>query len=380
MEKIRRLVDIMSSSISMDKPSLNMLATIKEITGAHRVYIYLFDIQQEFLHVIADKEDIGFVAGYDIVPRSHSRVPGLIRDLKPFIVEDFRHPRPGDGIAPQLVEDGNLSSITVPIISANELLGVLPLIFNEYRTWNEHVIGFFSAIGNIIGTAVKIEMTSEKVQELAIIQERRRLSQDLHDNFSQMISALSMRAEAARLTCDEGKFDKVETDLDRIIATIHEIQDILRDEMISLRSNIVERTDLLPLIRDRIQRFQQLSNITIIFEDTDIQKPIIVPTLIGAQFIRILQECLSNVRRHSQASQVAIRIGECSNRLCLEIEDNGRGFDLTAIPEDRLGLQIIRERAQEVGGKARIRSTPGKGAQILVELPIFPMTVTENEK
>jgi signal transduction histidine kinase len=100
---------------------------------------------------------------------------------------------------------------------------------------------------------------------------------------------------------------------------------------------------------------------------------VIVPAQVGSQFLRILQEGLSNVRRHSQASQVVIRTRLCGQRLCLEIEDNGRGFDPATVSPEHLGLQVMQERARDVGGRISIQSIVEGGTRIQVELPIIPM-------
>lgn len=94
------------------------------------------------------------------------------------------------------------------------------------------------------------------------------------------------------------------------------------------------------------------------------------PPLVESALFRICQEALTNVRKHSGASQAKIELVEDEQRICLTISDNGAGFDPVNVTGQTFGLQGIRERARLLGGEATITSSPGVGTQIFVELPI----------
>jgi PAS domain S-box-containing protein len=93
------------------------------------------------------------------------------------------------------------------------------------------------------------------------------------------------------------------------------------------------------------------------------------PLLEGTVF-RIVQEALTNIKRHSQATRADIKLIERNNRIQLEIRDSGVGFDVSRVPDDRFGLKGIRKRADLLGGRAKIFSKPGQGTAILVDLPL----------
>jgi len=100
----------------------------------------------------------------------------------------------------------------------------------------------------------------------------------------------------------------------------------------------------------------------------DIQFERMNPILQGNIF-RIVQEALTNVKRHSRSKTAEIRLWQRDGALLLEIEDQGVGFDPNGVPDGRFGLKGIRERARLFGGRASIQSAPGEGTRILVELP-----------
>ncbi|REK22964.1 MAG: PAS domain S-box protein [Planctomycetota bacterium] len=95
-----------------------------------------------------------------------------------------------------------------------------------------------------------------------------------------------------------------------------------------------------------------------------------LPALLEGTIYRIVQEALTNVRRHSHATNVQVRLTQHDDRLRLEIIDDGRGFDRAAVPTDRFGIRGIRERARLFGGTGAVESTPGQGTHVWVELPI----------
>jgi two-component system nitrate/nitrite sensor histidine kinase NarX len=373
MEKLWQLSDAMNWSLPIKEAMIKMIRAVKNIAGAHRAQIYLLDVTQENLFAIAEEEDLLIVPGFNQVPKSLGRLPILFDRIEPVIIEDLLKPHPDDVVLPEVINDGNLSLIVIPLYVEREILGIMGIYFDYYIDWSKEKVELFSSIGRMIGKNLKNAKNSDNLRELAVLQERTHISQDLHDNFSQLTSALSLRAEGARLSLEENNLENTRRDLERIIDTAHEVQQSLRNEMISLRSGIDEKSDLMPLVRDSVERFKQLSNITVVLDDAELPGPVIVPAQVGSQFLRILQEGLSNVRRHSQASQVVIRTRLCGQRLCLEIEDNGRGFDPATVSPEHLGLQVMQERARDVGGRISIQSIVEGGTRIQVELPIIPM-------
>ena len=94
----------------------------------------------------------------------------------------------------------------------------------------------------------------------------------------------------------------------------------------------------------------------------------VVPLQVSLQIVRILSECLSNVLRHAEATRVTVSLEEGDRLLSLAVEDNGRGFDVQAVPPERMGLRVMRERAESMGGRLSVMS--GKtGTTICVDVP-----------
>jgi signal transduction histidine kinase len=100
--------------------------------------------------------------------------------------------------------------------------------------------------------------------------------------------------------------------------------------------------------------------------------------MVEVQLMRILQEALTNIRKHANASQVRINFAVIDSSICVAVQDNGRGIDLEQVDvtaANRYGLKMMRERAESVGGKIQIHSQPDQGTEISVCVPILKKSV-----
>ena len=125
-------------------------------------------------------------------------------------------------------------------------------------------------------------------------------------------------------------------------------------------------------LKEYIFRFSQLSNIKTELEISD-GRPPALPTTIELQVIRIIQESLTNVRKHARANHAWVRFVTRGEQAEIVIEDDGQGFDSTRIRRGdwpQFGLQTMRERAESVKGTLDIRSTPGKGTKVTLRVPL----------
>jgi two-component system nitrate/nitrite sensor histidine kinase NarX len=129
-------------------------------------------------------------------------------------------------------------------------------------------------------------------------------------------------------------------------------------------------------LEQTVEEFRELTGLPVIIEILDVKNDL--PPEVHAQLIRIVQEALSNVRKHSQAGQVWIACREDENDLILEIRDNGRGFTPEyASNPSRHGLRGMRERADLIGADYQITSQPNEGTQICLRLPLKGLRMKE---
>jgi two-component system sensor histidine kinase DegS len=156
--------------------------------------------------------------------------------------------------------------------------------------------------------------------------------------------------------------------LDTIEAALRKAIGEGRRMISNLRPMVIDDKGILVAIEYLISEKQAESGPQMTFAH-DVRFTRLPPLLEGALF-RIVQESLTNARRHSKAAHVHVDLAQVDERVILTIVDDGVGFDRAAVPEGRFGLRGLVERARLFGGRADVRSEPGSGTRIWVELPI----------
>lgn len=296
-----------------------------------------------------------------------SRWPEMMATHRP-IVLDFVHPQPADPIP---VGTGEYkSAVGVPILAGDVILGTYGLTFKRRHRWTEQDLDCLLRCGRLVGMFIQHARAVGKASDLATLMERKRLCEEIHDNLSQLVGTLNMSTEAALLSSEEGDEDRLRNDLRRIRSTAQEVTRTLREEMLCLRPPTNQTEALIPGIVEGLKRFGTQWGIETDLQVQDGLDPLFVSTQVELQFVRILHESLSNVLRHASASRVSVLLHGDRYLLYMQIHDDGCGFDPDAVPSEHLGLRIMRERAESLGGRLTIESS-GDGTTIRVEVPRY---------
>jgi signal transduction histidine kinase len=202
--------------------------------------------------------------------------------------------------------------------------------------------------------------------------ERARLARELHDGVIQSLVAIEMRLDVARRRVESAPAAAAE-DLGAAQRQLRgQIVDV-RTLMNQLRPPDVDRHRLAECLSDTTERFRQTTGIEARFEREVDQ--LALPARVCGELVRVVDEALMNVRKHSGARRVDVRLGAAAGALTLSIEDDGRGFGfhgrLTQSDLDARGLGplVIKERVNALGGRFAIDSVPGRGARLEVQVP-----------
>lgn len=367
------LVRINESTIWPKYPeaaSQRTVDALAEALGCEFAFIHLLDITGDHLiqyvghgnipaHLLTDTQ----------ISKTTGRMLQMMDTHQPIIM-DFLHPDPADRIPSGSV--GVIrSAISVPILAGNDMLGMFSIAYKRHQNWTAQDIDYLVDIGRLLGTAVHHAQVARKTIDLEILMERKRLCGEIHDNLSQLIGSLNLGAEAALLSCEESNPARIQSDLERIRSTSQEAAKMLREEMLSLRAPTNETEGLVQRVRESLQRFEQYWRIEIDLQVQDGLEPLIVSTQTELQFMRILHESLSNVLRHAMASHVSVLLQGDQNWLHMQIHDNGSGFDPETVSNERLGLRVMHERAESLGGELTIESGNGIGTRVRVAVPRY---------
>jgi len=201
----------------------------------------------------------------------------------------------------------------------------------------------------------------------ATAEERARVARELHDGIMQSLVALDMKMEVVKKTCAREAVP--------ILKEVTSIQQVLRNEILGLREIIqanrrieVGPTQLIPFLHETVSKFQRESRITARFICELDEAPL--PAATCYEVARIVQESLTNVRKHSGATTVIVRFAQLRDKWLLVITDDGRGFDfvgrftLNELDEARKGPAVIKQRVRTILGDMTIESAPNRGTCI----------------
>jgi signal transduction histidine kinase len=211
----------------------------------------------------------------------------------------------------------------------------------------------------------KLQQYALQIEDKAALQERNRIAREIHDSLGHALTAQSIQLENALLFCQSNPA-KTQVFLSQAKNLAAMALQEIRQSVATLRSNPLEGRSLEDAIYSLIQDCQSRTNII-----PDCQVSLIYPlsTEIKTAIYRIVQEALTNICKHSDATRVILKLRTVSERLTLLIEDNGQGFD----PEQNttgFGLQSMRERTAALRGKFYINSAISLGCRITVDIPL----------
>jgi signal transduction histidine kinase len=196
-------------------------------------------------------------------------------------------------------------------------------------------------------------------------EERKSLSRELHDEVGQSLSAVLI--ETRTLLAGIGHWP--ENQIKQHVETIKDMAEsavrVVRNMALLLRPSMLDDLGLIPALKWQAREVAKQTGLDVTV-DTEIQTDQL-PEEYKTCVYRIVQEALHNCSRHAHASTVRVSVQQASEKLLLSIQDNGRGFDVRH--SKGMGLLGIEERASQLGGVCRLRSEPGTGTLLTVELP-----------
>ena len=201
------------------------------------------------------------------------------------------------------------------------------------------------------------------LEQLATSRERNRLSRELHDTLAHTLSGLTVQLEAMR-TAWERIPSKAEEMLEKMLSVTRDGLEETRRALKNLRAAPLEELGLALAIQTLAEEVCQRNNLAL--DLTTASKTFDVPVDVQQSFYRVAQEALANVVRHAQASSVKLQLNYYRHGLLeLIVQDDGRGFDLNRVDaSERLGVQLMRERADLIGADFQIDSKPEQGTTI----------------
>jgi signal transduction histidine kinase len=261
--------------------------------------------------------------------------------------------------------------VRVPLKYRGTVLGTMNLFSRGDQPPEADELSVLAAVGQQIGVAIENARLYAEMQNMAVLQERSRLSRELHDGLAQVLGYLHLKSKVLEQLISSGDTSRAQTEASDIRETAGRAYEDVRESILGLRTTISPGVGLVPAVKEYTRRFGEQSGIIVNLMVSE-QASVSFAPAVEVQLLRIIQEALTNARKHSGAHRVWVRFESDGDSDSVIVEDDGRGFELGQVGQDgtpRFGLQTMEERAQSVGGRLKIHSEPDQGTLVVVELP-----------
>ncbi|MBM2821587.1 MAG: sensor signal transduction histidine kinase [Thermoleophilia bacterium] len=272
---------------------------------------------------------------------------------------------------PPLAELGFRSFCAFPLTQRGQTLGVL-LVADKSSTALSCDVErrLLEGIAEQVAVAIENARLHGRVLDEAVLEERERLGHELHDGLAQTLGYVNTQTLAIKKLLASGKREEAQAEVAEMETTARQVYTDVREAILGLRTST---GGLLESIRSYVARFEGLAGIDVHLDVDEDVGTSSLPAATEIQVVRIVQEALANVRKHSHATSARVTIVVRDAELVIAVQDDGRGFRpdhqrRTGWPH--FGLQTMRERAEAIGGRLELVSAPGEGTNVQVRVPL----------
>lgn len=247
------------------------------------------------------------------------------------------------------------------------------MTISALNDWRGQEMGRLLLIRDVTEKKQAQEQILEQQKVLATLHEREQLARELHDSLGQVLGYISMQAQAVRKRFHEGQMETIEAQLTRLAEVAQEAHRDIRESIFSLKNDLVEGWSFFESLQSHLATYQ---------ENYGIHTDLIIPEGLTenafemnakVQLLRVIQEALTNSRKHGQASHVQVSFTCEEDWVRIVVADEGCGFDpdqITNGGKSHFGLSFMRQRMQDIGGNLEIVAQPEAGTRVMLQVPI----------
>ncbi|AHH96299.1 hypothetical protein GCM10010174_76980 [Kutzneria viridogrisea] len=366
LREVSAAVLAVTSRLSVREVLQTILTSARKLLDARYAALGVPDEAGSFAEFLAD--GISEQQWRDIgpVPRQHGLLGVMLRDPNPVRLHDIReHPQFGwwPKAHPVLTD-----FLGMPITDGEEILGELFLANKNtpggFTSSDEELLRLLAGHAAI---AIVNARLYERSRELSIVAERNRIARELHDAVTQKLFSLRLTADAAAALIERDPA-RAAAELGTVRRLASEAAAELRAVVVGLRPADLDGDGLDLALRKQAELLDRVHEAEVVFRAE--QVPVLSASRQEAAY-RVAQEALHNALRHASPRRIEISLSAASGTAVLQVSDDGTGFDPdhSASAARKLGLSSMRERARSVGGRLTVRSEPGGGTLVRLEVP-----------
>ena len=374
-KSLETLYDVVTSiNMTRDVQTLltQFLHTMTELVNAHASVVYL-EAEKNTCSLIAEiGMDASFNNRHPFLPEQ--KTDSSENEVSQQTIPVTIIPCPKE-IASNYFDNKLLSILIVPLQYRGKILGVYNLYIDENRfAKKSEYEELFTSIGRHLGIAVEKARLDDEANALNIIRERSSFANELHDSLAQTLASIKYQVRVLDETIHQEDDEATWQELERIETSIDEAHSELRALIAHFRLPIGEHS-LTVSVEQIVERFKQDSDDVQVYLQKEWPNTKL-PTQIELQVIRIIQEALTNARKHSEAKVVRVWMrGDENGHYFVLIEDDGIGISERQKQNaegEHVGLSVMQDRASRIGGTLTIEGESGEGVQVRLEFDYLP--------
>jgi signal transduction histidine kinase len=338
---------------------------VRELVGARYAALGLVDEQGLITRFITSGISAEERAAIGDLPRGRGLLGLIIRENRPYRIPRIQEHPESYGFPPN--HPPMTSFLGVPVTVKGEVVGRLYLTDKqqaaEFSPDDQALVEMFALHA---GIAIENARLHEQVQRLAVVDERDRISRELHDSVIQMIYGVTLSLDDVPelVTADP---DEAGKRVDDAVDALHGVIRDIRHFIFGLRPVLLDSGSLNDGLRSLASELQRNTATEIAIDG---EAPEDLPLSTVADLLAIAREALANVARHAKAQHASLAVATTDDQISLEITDDGQGMDLDRpLDHGHNGLANMRARADALFGTFSVDSTPGAGTRIIVRVP-----------
>lgn len=270
-------------------------------------------------------------------------------------------------------EDQIIDYLTVPMMRGEHFVGCIEVLSHQSRRFTKREAQVLERLGYHVVVTIENAMLYNQMRYMAALEEQGRLARELHDHLAQSVGFLNVKASITENLLANHKIDEARESLKELKRVAKNVFIDVREGVFNLRTAASTRIGLLPTLQEYLNEYRDTYHLDVQLS-VEGNEPFEFAAEIANQLLRVIQEALTNIRKHSQTNKARVHCTYGNQVAQFVIEDDGIGFELGAISQkngQHFGLQIMRERIFSVGGTLEYDSSPGKGTRIIIEIPMM---------
>lgn len=286
---------------------------------------------------------------------------------------------PGDGVLCFVAPRFAVARLAAPLQRGGTTIGLLAVSAASERSFGVDDVETLASLANQAAIALENARLQGRLRELAVVAERERIAREMHDGLAQVLGYVNTKSQAVERLLGAGKVSEAQAQLDELAEAARSVYVDVREAILGLRSPIAA-DGLVAAIEAYVGPYATASKLAVALDATPEARRVELPPEVEIQAFRVLQEALTNVRKHAGAGRVDVRVAVRDGALVLSVTDDGRGLGVPplGVPPGsagdwpHYGLAAMRERAEAAGATLELVGPPGGGTEVRLAVPLRP--------